>query len=185
MIIFASNFYTMDLIELNKTLRRKAVDNGLCEAWQKDWTQDWPKEVMLEKFKSGIDFCLSNDYPGNDFIKENFTKEELRSAAILVDDVWSMVNPREAVLLGGSSSTIRYNGTSVGRVHICGNSNAKVVAKNRSFVIVHLVGNAAVDAETEGKGKVSVIRHDEGTSVKTAGNVSVRKEIGLYGNSES
>lgn len=185
MIIFASKFCTMDLGELNKILRQKAVDSGLCEKWQQDWQQDWSKGVMLEKFLDGIDFCLSHNYPDKSFIKENFTKEELRNAAILVDDAWSLVNPRQSVLLGNSTSTLRYNGLSVGRVHICDNSKAKVVAKNRSFVIVHLVGNAAVDAETDETGRITIIRHDEHTSIETTGNVSVKKEFGLYSNSDS
>ena len=175
----------MDLGELNKTLRKKAVDSGLCEKWQQDWQQDWSKGVMLEKYLDGIDFCLSHNYPDKSFIKKNFTKDELRNAAILVDDAWSLANPRQSVLLGSSTSTMRYNGISVCRIHICDNSKAKVIAKNRSFVIVHLVGNAAVNAETDETGRIAVIRHDESTSAETTGNVSVRKEFGLYSDNDS
>lgn len=169
----------MELKTLNKTLRQQAIDNGLCEGWQRMWRCKWDRDELIQKFKEGIDFCIKNKYPSNEFIKENFTRDILRKHSILVDDHYSLLNQRMCVLQGGSTSNIRYNGWNPGTVYIRGNSYASITARQMSFVIVHLFDNAVVDCRAEDKASIVVLRHGENTKANTCiGNVKVKDELG-------
>lgn len=170
---------TNNNVKLNSALRDEAIRLGLCKQWQRDWKRDWDIDLLLDKYKEGIDFCISNGYPSINFIKENFAKDDLRRHNILVDDKWSLLNPRTAVIQGNSTSTARYNGWTPGTIYILNNSNAKVFAKNSSFVILHLFDNARVSCEAVDKAKIVVLRHSIKTIVEDCrGNAAVRDEIG-------
>lgn len=169
----------MELKTLNKTLRQQAIDNGLCDGWQRMWRCRWDRDELIQKFKEGIDFCIQKKYPSDEFIKANFSKDILRKHAVLVDDDWSLLNQRMCVIQGRSSSIIRYNGWNPGTVYIRNNSHAEITARNMSFVIVHLFDNATVDCHAEDKASIVVLRHSEEAVVTYhTGNVRIKDELG-------
>ena len=49
----------------------------LCDEWYGKWQDNTDVDELLDKFVSGFDFCVENDYPPLDFIRDNFTKEDL------------------------------------------------------------------------------------------------------------
>lgn len=162
--------------ELNKELRNQAVTLGLCNDWQKLWNKDWSQEKMVERMYKGLDFCLQHHYPSNDFILKNFKKDFLRRSNVFVNDKYSVVNPRESLVLGTSDVIFRYNGHSYGNIHIRDNSMAKIIAHNISFVIVHLYENASVSAEKYDNAIVVLVKHSENVKIVAADNIKVREE---------
>lgn len=166
----------MKMDDLNSTLRKRAVDLGLCMQWQKSWNENWDKQKMIDKFFEGLDFCLMHRYPSYDFIKENFDKELLRNNNVLLDDKYSLLNPKEAVLFGNSESTIRYNARNHGSIYIRDNSTAKILASGNSFVIVHLLENAQIKVEKTGDSRVVVIKHSEDVIIIAEKDVEIKEE---------
>lgn len=161
---------------LNKDLKDQAVALGLCGDWQKLWGKDWSREKMVERMYKGLDFCLQYHYPSNDFILKHFDLDFRRKSNVFVNDKYSVVNPKESLVLGTSDVTFRYNGHSYGNIHIRDNSSAKVIARNLSLVIVHLYENASVTAEQYDNAKVVLVKHSTNVHIAAPSNIKVREE---------
>ena len=157
----------MELNTLNKSLRKDAIDFGLCQQWQGDWQGDWDKEKMVEKFFQGMDFCLKHRYPTNQFIVDNFDLDFRRKSNVLVDDKWSLLNPPHALILGKSESTIRMNAHNATTIYMRDESYVKLLASGLSFVIVHLLDSAHITVETKDKAHVVVIAHSKDAALIT------------------
>ncbi len=169
----------MNIKKLNSDLREEAIRLGLCDEWQNMWRTDWGVAKMIAQFKSGIDFCMENHYPDKSFIKENFDRTTLRENFILVDDTYSLLNPKCAVIIGNSKSNIRFNTWSSGEVCVGGTSSVAVTARNSSFVMVHLYDNSTMTAAAMDKARIIVIKHSENVDIKSSTGdvrVKVRKE---------
>lgn len=162
--------------ELNKDLRDQAVHLGLCTDWQKLWRKDWSQEKMVEMMYRGLDFCLQYHYPSNDFIIKHFDQDFRRKSNVFVNDKYSVINPKESLVLGTSDVTIRYNADSYGNIHVRDNSSVKLTARNRSFVIVHLYENASVNAEQFDKSKIVLIKHSDKVSIIADASIKIREE---------
>ena len=166
----------MKIDELNSTLSKKAIDLGLCQQWQQSWNGIWDKQKMIEKFFEGIDFCLMYRYPSYEFIKNNFDRDLLRKNSILLDDKYSLLNPKESVLFGKSESTIRFNARNHGTVYLRDNSTAKIKASGKSFVLIHLLDDCYVTVEKSDEAKVILIKHSEAVTIVAETDVEIREE---------
>ena len=165
-----------DMNELNKDLRNQAIHLGLCKDWQKLWNKDWSQEKMVERMYKGLDFCLQFHYPANDYIIKHFDLDFRRKHNVFVNDKYSVNNPKESLVLGNSDVTFRYNGHSYGNIHIRDNSETKVIARNVSFVIVHLYENAYVDAEQIDNSKIVLVKHSRNVTIVAEKNIKIREE---------
>ena len=162
--------------ELNKELRSQAVHLGLCDDWKKLWKKNWSNEKMVEQMYKGLDFCLKNHWPANEYILKHFDLDFRRKSNVYVNDKYSVVNPKQSLVLGKSEITFRYNGWSSGNIHIRDNSSAKVTVKNKSFVIVHLYENAYCVAEQLDKAKVVLVKHSPNVTVVAGKEIKVTEE---------
>ena len=165
----------MKIQDINKALRDEAISHGLCDRWQRMWGKDWDIPTLIERYKEGIDFCILQNYPSNDFIKSSFPQDTLREHGILVDDTFSLLNPECCVLLGNSHSTIRLNGDCIGNVYIRHASTARVETKNRAFAVIHLLDHASVECESSDMSSSLIVRHGDDTVItSTKGNVKIK-----------
>jgi len=162
--------------ELNKDLRNQAIALGLCQEWQNSWSKDWSKEKMVERFYKGLDFCLKHHYPSNDYILKHFDLEFRRQSNVFVNDRYSVCNPKQSLVLGDSDITFRYNAWGNGSIHVRDNSSAKIYARNKSFVIVHLYENACVTAEQTDKATIVLIKHSHNVTINADAKIKVREE---------
>jgi hypothetical protein len=162
--------------ELNKELKSQAVHLNMCDEWAKRWNKDWSNERMVEVMYRNLDFCLQHHWPANDFIVKHWDLEFLRKSKVFVNDRYSVVNPRESLVLGTSELIVRYNAWNHGVIHIRDNSSAKIFARNSSFAIVHLYENAKVSVEQTDKAKVVLVKHSDKVSISTNVEVKIREE---------
>lgn len=163
--------------ELNEQLRSKAVENGLCDQWQAEWKKDWDVDKMVRQFYRGIDFFLKTKFISNSFIVKNFDRAFLRKNGIIVDDAYSLVNPKMSIVCGDSKSTVRVNDYTVSVLYVTDSSDVTVIAKGHSMIIVHVLGNASVYARNEGNASITVLRHSTSCSVMAVSGVKVRDEL--------
>lgn len=162
--------------DLNKELRSQAISLGLCNEWQKMWENDWSKEKMIERMYKGLDFCLEHHWPSNEFITNNFDTDFLRQNNIFVNDKYSVINPKQSLILGNSDVTFRYNAWGNGSVHVRDNSSLKIFAKNRSFVLVHLYDNAYIEAKQSDKAKIVLIKHSDKVTIIAEKDIKIRED---------
>ena len=162
--------------ELNRDLRDQAVQLGLCQDWQKLWNKDWSREKMVERMFKGLDFCLKYHYPSNDFILKHFDRDFLRQSNVFVNDKYSVCNPKHGLILGDSEVTVRYNAWGNGAIHVRDNSTAKIFARNKSFVIVHLYEKAYVSAEQIDKATIVLIKHSPDVTIVANSNIKIKEE---------
>lgn len=162
--------------ELNKDLKSQAIALGLCNDWQRTWGKDWSKEKMVEKMYKGLDFCLKFHYPSNDYILKHFDQEFRRKSNVYVNDKYSVCNPKQSLVLGSSEITFRYNAWYNGSIHVRDNSSAKIFARNKSFVIVHLYEKAYIEAEQQDKAIIVIIKHSPDVTIVADKNIKVKEE---------
>ena len=166
--------------KLNETLRNNAIGLGLCEQWQSEWNTDWDLDKLISKFYVGIDFCLANRFPANDFIKANIPIDTLHRWNVIVDEKRSILNAKDAAVFGSAHAIARYNARYCGRIYVRDNARLNVTARNNAFVIVHILDSARITAVAHDKADLVLIKHSRECSITTNANVRVIEEYDLY-----
>ena len=167
----------MENNHVSAELKGEAISLGLCGKWKRGWSGNEDTQTLIDKYFEGLDFPMKHHWPSNSFIKSNFEKELLWKNNILVDDSRSLLNPKEAVILGNSVSTVRVNGSNISVVYIRDNSTVRITAKNKSFVIVHLFENSKIDIEVQDKPDVLVLKHSTNATVNAPDGVKVKERL--------
>lgn len=124
----------------------------------------------------GLDFCLKYRYPTNDFIVKHFELDFRRKSNVFVNDKYSILNASQALILGTSEVTARYNAWNHGTIYIRDNAQLKLITKTRCFVIVHLFDEAYVTAEQLDKSKIVLIKHSDKVTIVADSNIKIREE---------
>lgn len=167
----------MDLIN---QLKEDGTEKGLCRQWRMKLQQGMSVEALAKLYIEGIDFCISEDYPTLDFLREHF-KGSCEPYGVFVDDVVKECNAPDVVLNGDCKAILEYDGFSVSRIFARHNSQGAVnvsdnayvtidafdnsnlviaVAGSDAQVIVNLYGNAQVEVIGSG---VEIKKHNKNT----------------------
>ena len=129
----------MELSELNRILRNKAIKSGLCEDWQNHiWNRDLTIPELLEIYIKGFDFSVDNDWIDYDFIKEVIPIEDLHDANIYIDEKVYLTSEASGyfVFLGESRGSLVADGFIAVTVYCRHNSRIDVRAINGARVFV-------------------------------------------------
>ena len=116
------------------------------------------KEAMVEMYLKGIDFCLANDYPQNDFIREHF-KGVMEKQGVFLDDNIKVENKPKCVCLGKTCGRIEAKGYEVCEIFVKHNSELNVVAKDNAFVMIDIYDDAVISVYASDRAKVCVNHH--------------------------
>ena len=102
-------------MELVQQLKEDGKAKGLCRMWQMKLKTGLDYEQLIQLYIRGIDFCISENYPTLDFIREHF-KGKCEVYGVFVDDeVTSYTScrgrtprprPRQAALPRGRASAL-------------------------------------------------------------------------------
>lgn len=128
---------------LSETLKRQAISLGLCREWTEAWGECGQQE-LIDKYKKGIDFCIANQYPTNDFIKANFDQALLHDNLIFVDEHISLMDAPDGVYVinGESSGTLHFGGYAAATVYLRHRSKLNVIAEGEAKVFIRLYDEA-------------------------------------------
>lgn len=140
---------------LAKELAREAKKKGICKEWHSELKGLRDKKAMIRMYLKGIDFCLANDYPDNEFIRKHF-KGEMEELGVFLDDEIRVEDKRQVVCLGETHGQIAVSKFNVARIYVKHGSNLKIIAKDRAFVMVDVFDSAVVDVCASDKAKVCV-----------------------------
>lgn len=170
----------MENKELNKVLKARAIELGLCDKWQDEWDKDETKQELIEKYLRGIDFCIAHDFPKLEFIREYFPKKLLEKNGVFVDEAIGrrddVAAKETVVLLGRSQAELHYDGLGMGNIYVRHQSEVTIVARGWSRVFVECYEDSVVNVSSEDEGKVFVYQH--GGVVNAEGRVLIRDRRG-------
>lgn len=116
-------------------LREEARKNELCDSWYKKWKDELTFEELLDKFVNGQAFCAEHNFPSLDFIRRNFTLEQLHKANIYLD---------EEVEIEGTNGKYVFLGHCTGHIAFHGFTAASVYLRHTSDLLIHIRDNSRV-----------------------------------------
>lgn len=137
-------------MELIEQLKQDGIAKGLCQPWQNKLRDGVSMKRLVDLYVRGIDFCIKNDYPTLDFIRENF-KGKCEPYGVFVDK--QNLNLRElpnVVLLGGCKGTLSYGGYSVCRAFIRHQSEATIKVTGYACITIDVYEDSYLNLETIG-----------------------------------
>lgn len=145
-------------MELSKKLATLAQKKGICKEWHDELARMKDKDAMCEMYLHGIDFCLSNNYPDNDFLKIHF-KGVMERHGIFLDENVKVVNKPKCVCLGACSGRVEVDGFNVSEVFVKHESEISIVARDNSFVMVDVFDDTTVLVQAYDRAKVCINRY--------------------------
>lgn len=142
---------------LSETLKKQAIDLGLCRQWTEAWG-DCDQQELINKHKKGIDFCIEHQYPSNEFIKANFDRTLLHDNLIFVDERINLDDAPSGVYIlnGECSGTLHFRSWAAATVYVRHSSNVNIIAEDFAKVFVRVYDEAEVNVCDVGDAVVKV-----------------------------
>lgn len=164
--------------ELNKKLRDRAIELGLCKQWKSEWDKDRTQDELIKMWKKGSDFCFElHDFPNKEFIKAYFDRKVLNDNLVFVDEVVNVVNGDNGtwVLNGKCTGNISFGGFAAARLYVRHDCDVSIDVSEMSKVFVSVYNNAKVNVKQSGSSKVYVYKKNPSCEVDVDGDVMVRE----------
>lgn len=150
--------------DLSKQLAKEAKKKGICKEWHTALKSLTDRKAMVEMYLRGIDFCLKNDYPANDFIKANFG-DIAPLMGVFVDCEICVENNPKCVCLGATFGKITTTGFEVCEIYAKHDSEINVVVLDNAFVMLDVFDNSVVNIHAHDRAKVCVNKYGDGGRV--------------------
>ena len=141
-----------------QALTKEADQNGICDEWKIDLSRIRTVDGLCKMYLDGIDFCLSNEYPSVEFLRENFAGMTEKHG-IFVDKKCKVEGYKKIVLLGDSDANIAVSGYQVVQVFVKHQSKLSLKATDNTFAIVDMFDNSQLDIELSGNSKVCIMHY--------------------------
>lgn len=160
-------------MEINKKLAQAAAVNGICAEWHERLLNTDDIERMLDMYLKGIDFCLMNEYPANDFIRRHF-KGKMEHRGIHLDDEFVANNVRKVVALGECKGTVVISGHSVSEIFAKHKSKLYITVTGNSFAMIDMFDNTEVDIVAKDSARVVINKYGGIISHSAGANAVVK-----------
>lgn len=123
-------------------LRTDGVSKGLCRLYQMKLRDGLSVSELADIYKDGIDFCISNDYPTLDFLREHY-KGRCEEFGVFVDEfTGKLLNEKMVVTNGDCKLVAEYNGFTVARVYARHTTKGAVNVTDFAHVTIDIFDNA-------------------------------------------
>lgn len=161
-------------MEVIQQLKQDGIAKGLCQPWQNKLRDGVSVKRLVDLYVRGIDFCIKNDYPTLEFIRDNF-KGKCEQYGVYIDDSVTEKDRETIVLNGDCKAMLEYGGYSVSTVFVRHNSRASIVASEFANVTIDAFDNSHIVVAVAGKAQMNVNLYGD-ASVEVIGNgVKIRK----------
>lgn len=152
-------------MELKKQLKQDGIAKGLCSQYQGLIDRSQSIEDLARLYIRGIDFCIGNDYPTLDYLREHYKGRCEPYGVYVDDDIKGLRNVPDVVLNGGCKAVLKYDDYSVSRLYVRHESLAGIFVSGHAVLTIdafdnsHLViavagGNAMVIVNKYGDAQV-------------------------------
>lgn len=160
-------------MRLGKELAKQAKVKGICEEWfdtLKD-TEDMGKLIAM--YLKGIDFCLSNNWPDNEFIRNRF-KGKMELYGVHLDENLDVKNKRVTVALGRCTGMVEVENYTVAQLYVKHDSALWVKASENSFMMIDVFDNSIISVFASGEAKVCINRFGGQVETHQTGNAVIK-----------
>lgn len=137
-------------MELIKQLKNDGTAKGLCRLWQGKLRSGMNMDALVRLYISGLDFCIVEDFPTLEFLRENFKGKCEPYGAFVDDDITDRVNAPDTVLNGDCKAMLEYNGYSVSMVFIRHSSQAAINVSDKAIVTIDAFDDSTLVVATAG-----------------------------------
>ena len=160
---------------LGQKLKSQAESLGACERGL-NGLEKLNEHELINRYVHFIDFAIENNFPSNEFIKENFDRSLLEHNNIYVDAEFERRNARQVVVIQGESKgVLLFDGLTTSDVYIRHDSEVTVDCSRLSKIFISLYDNAKVNVTKRDGASVYVYIHGENCSVESDGEVMIRR----------
>jgi hypothetical protein len=147
-------------MRLSRKLAKQAKKHNICSEWHGELKGLNDKPAMVDMYLKGIDFCLANNYPSNDFIRDNFKGMMEEHGVFLDDNVNLEANGRSCcVALGKTGGNISIVGFGACEIYVKHDSELSITAKDDAFVMIDLFDNGKIQVHAHDRAKVCVNKY--------------------------
>ena len=149
----------MTLSELNKTLRDRAIEYGLCDEWQNTiWNRLLSYEELIRIYIKGIDFSLKNDWLDYELVKREFPIDELHKQNVYIDEVVDIEGGHGYYLfLGSCIGKLTFDGLWAGSVYVMHKSNISIFAYGGAKVLARTYDDGRAISRSDAFSHVTVL----------------------------
>lgn len=158
---------------IGKDLAKQAKKNGICSEWYSDLKSTEDKDKLLQMYVKGIDFCLSNDYPTNDYIRANFVGM-MEAYGVHLDENLHIMNEKKVIALGTCSGNIYVGGFNVSEVFLKHESEMALTVDENAFVMVDMFDNSRLSIMASENAKVCINHYGGEIVFSQHGNAVVK-----------
>lgn len=160
---------------LGQKLKSQAESLGACEKGL-NGLDKLNEQELINRYVHFIDFAIENNFPSNEFIKENFDKSLLEHNNIYVDAEFERRNARQVVVIQGESKgVLLFDGMTTSDVYIRHDSEVTIDCSRLSKIFISVYDNAKIHVTQRDGASVYVYLHGENCSVDSDGEVMIRR----------
>ena len=156
-------------MEIIQELKKDGIAKGLCRQWQMKLKDELDIADLSSLFIRGIDFCISENFPTLDYLRDNF-KGKCEDYGVYIDDEIAGENIPDIVLNGACKGVVIYNGYSVSRIYARHDTLLKINVSENAILTIDAFDNSMIEVNATGL-RVKVFVHLYGNAtVKCSGN---------------
>lgn len=160
---------------IGKQLKSQAERLGACERGL-NGLEKLNEHELINRYVHFIDFAIENNFPSNEFIKENFDRSLLEHNNIYVDAEFERRNARQIVVIQGKSNgVLLFDGYTCSDVYIRHDSEVTIDCSRLSKIFISVYDNAKIHVTQRDGASVYVYLHGENCSVESDGEVMIRR----------
>lgn len=138
-----------------KQLAKDAKKKGICDEWLDELKKLKDKREMVAMYVKGIDFCIANNFPTHDYMRENF-KGIMELFGVFLNDSICLKNAKTCISNGSTSGILEYSGYGVGEVILKDTSDVVVKAYDNSFIMIDVFDSSSLVVEAYDDAKVCI-----------------------------
>lgn len=164
-------------MNISEELKQEAVKLDLCKEWTDGWGNPDLDELVL-KYVKGIDFCIKNDFPSLEYIKDNF-KGVAEKHGVFTDDQIDLVNHKLIVLNGNTKGKIILNGFTSCDIYVRHNSKVEIEISNFAIAFIRVFDNSQVRVVNKGTNRSFIYKYTDRFNGKldTSGDILIRDKM--------
>ena len=157
--------------KLSDRMKQEAVSLGLCAQWTAEWENGTSKDEMVEKFVTGLDFCIQHNFPSTEVMKKDFG-DVIHKHGVYVGEEVHLQHPKIVVLNGRCGGSILCGGYDAGNIYVRHNSNVTIRIDGHAYVHISVYDDAIVNVSCAPSAKCFIYKY--GGETKTDGKTIVR-----------
>lgn len=162
-------------------LKKDGITKGLCRMWQWKLKPGLNVDNLVQLYVKGIDFCISEDFPTLEFMRDNFKGKCEEFGVFIDDEISDLVDSPDVVLNGHCKAMLRYSGYTVARIFARHNSETAVNVANNAIVTIDAFDDTNLVIATAGSDAQVLVNLYGNAQAQCIGDgIIVRKHNKLY-----